>query len=929
MSKKGFQKGAVPHNKISEPDLPSGWKRDPTTRTITTPQGTFKSLLAATQHHEQVRQEATEKRKDAKRLTGIEIEDGFFIGRLTQFEEFLEAINEQRKCATSGCDGKILPVEQHTKGLGGAVDLMFRCSDCKSKLEFHSSSRIGDTWRLQVPTLLLLSSLLGGFYFAGYERQMSMLIGDNTVSPQTWQTFLRWVQPMVKQLLDSQIAAAHEEMKKMDPETLGSFQRAVTTSDGAWHHRGFHSGNASYVVINYFNKALLKYGHVSMRAKNAEDRWQGTAKGAEGHLAEECFSALKKAGMKVEVNFQDGDSSSQQAVDSVEQDITYGCRNHFVRAHGHVLDSLKNKKSTDNHDKCDCFGKKHKQTCGCINDEFIRTAKMNLSIILKECKEPEHFKEEMTNLGKYHAQNIHKWSGGQCSFHHQRVCNCGKCDKEQEPTCAGLPYATKTPLKCKFHANLYEQECIQKGDEGYHLVHSELGSGHSNLPENFWSMVIRYRSKAIDLHKDAYETTTNLGLLHANQSFITKLKGNPYSFKLELLQLCGIDPPPAVREALMKEAAEREKVSQKQATESERKKKKQRKVARSAANEKKKAFMKTKKRNDGYGDESSGDEADSEEEGNEDEQADNAGDDVPEGGKLTELSTKTLLCFFDLESTGLYSDREDCTQLAAKMVTLQNGKFVRTSSAFNSFVKTQRKMSPEAQRITGIKPYRDMSSPLRGAPEFPDCVKSWLDWVNEEAQKTRSKAVVLVGHNVRTFDLRLLINQGKRLGVNVPQEMASRSLVYFVDSLSVLRKSKDLTWPHALTKTPGGANSLSLTSVYQAVHGKGIVNAHRADGDVDALVDVMTSDLVSKPFLTGGHLQSLPGLVQDMKTKRKKALQVARGEIVPAVRRSTKRKAFEEPANDSAQPKRCVCVCGYQRHPANSSSSKNATKKNK
>jgi len=76
------------------------------------------------------------------------------------------------------------------------------------------------------------------------------------------------VHPKVKDLLDSQIAAAHDEMKKIDPETLGSFQRTVTTSDGAWHHRGFHSGNASYVVINYFNKALLKYGHVSMRAKS-------------------------------------------------------------------------------------------------------------------------------------------------------------------------------------------------------------------------------------------------------------------------------------------------------------------------------------------------------------------------------------------------------------------------------------------------------------------------------------------------------------------------------------------------------------------------------------------------------------------------------------------------------------------------------------
>jgi len=40
----------------------------------------------------------------------------------------------------------------------------------------------------------------------------------------------------------------------------------------------------------------------------------------------------------------------------------------------------------------------------------------------------------------------------------------------------------------------------------------------------------------------------------------------------------------------------------------------------------------------------------------------------------------------------------------------------------------------------------------------------------------------------------------------------------------------------------------------------------------------MTNNLISEPFLAGGHLQSLLGLVEDMKKKRKKALQVARGE---------------------------------------------------
>jgi len=373
----------------------------------------------------------------------------------------------------------------------------YRCIDCKSRMEFDSSARIGDTLRLEVPTLVLLGSLLGGFHFAGYERQMSMIIGDNTASPRTWQTFLHWIQPKIKQLLDTQATAAHDDMKKIDPGTLGSFQRAVTTSDGAWHHRGFHSGNASYVVINYFNKALLQYGHVSMRARNKDESWPGTAKAAEGHLATVCFAEMKKLGMKMEVNFQDGDSSSEQAVEGVEQDITYGCRNHFVRAHGHVLETLKAKKTSEgSSEKCDCYNKNHRQSCGCITDDFIRQAKMNMSILVKRCSGPEQFSEEMTNLGRHHARNIHVWDGGQCSFHHQRVCSCGKCDKESEPTCEGTPYTTKTSLKCEFHADLYEKECIQKGGEGYHLIHSELGSGHSNLPENFWSVIIRYRSKS-------------------------------------------------------------------------------------------------------------------------------------------------------------------------------------------------------------------------------------------------------------------------------------------------------------------------------------------------------------------------------------------------------------------------------------------------
>jgi len=58
------------------------------------------------------------------------------------------------------------------------------------------------------------------------------------------------------------------------------------------------------------------------------------------------------------------------------------------------------------------------------------------------------------------------------------------------------------------------------------------------------------------------------------------------------------------------------------------------------------------------------------------------------------------------------------------------------------------------------------------------------------------------------------------------------------------------TTPHILTLNQSGAHSLSLTSVYQAVQGKGIVNAHREYVDVDTLEQ---SDLVCQPFLACGE----------------------------------------------------------------------------
>jgi len=58
--------------------------------------------------------------------------------------------------------------------------------------------------------------------------------------------------------------------------------------------------------------------------------------------------------------------------------------------------------------------------------------KINVHCILKKAEDdPEIFEKEMTNLGKYHAQDKHTWDGGACSFHEQIICSCGTCDSKE------------------------------------------------------------------------------------------------------------------------------------------------------------------------------------------------------------------------------------------------------------------------------------------------------------------------------------------------------------------------------------------------------------------------------------------------------------------------------------------------------------------
>ena len=51
-------------------------------------------------------------------------------------------------------------------------------------------------------------------------------------------------------------------------DKLGSWKRAVTTADGTWQTRGWHSKNATFTIRNYLTGALLYYHHLCQKGSD-------------------------------------------------------------------------------------------------------------------------------------------------------------------------------------------------------------------------------------------------------------------------------------------------------------------------------------------------------------------------------------------------------------------------------------------------------------------------------------------------------------------------------------------------------------------------------------------------------------------------------------------------------------------------------------
>ena len=102
------------------------------------------------------------------------------------------------------------------------------------------------------------------------------------------------------------------------------------------------------------------------------------------------------------------------------------------------------------------------------------------------------FAQRLRNL-YHHALDEH----GECDFHSETVCSCGKCEDRNAPQCAGKQYHTRNKLTCPFHQLAYKIEIERRAGMADSLVHPDLKRGHSNWLEASHNILIQFRSKHI------------------------------------------------------------------------------------------------------------------------------------------------------------------------------------------------------------------------------------------------------------------------------------------------------------------------------------------------------------------------------------------------------------------------------------------------
>lgn len=150
--------------------------------------------------------------------------------------------------------GQLIPTRVETVGLGGTRNITFACSGCQLRsISFQGSSTVEASRRTLVGLTLAVPFIVSSHGFAKFHRTLNQCLGIQGISNNRFYGVVQLIYPHIQDILTEMCDGEKENMKKIDNNVLGSWQRGVVTSDGVWHTRGHFSKNGSFIVKKLSN----------------------------------------------------------------------------------------------------------------------------------------------------------------------------------------------------------------------------------------------------------------------------------------------------------------------------------------------------------------------------------------------------------------------------------------------------------------------------------------------------------------------------------------------------------------------------------------------------------------------------------------------------------------------------------------------------
>lgn len=170
---------------------------------------------------------------------------------------------------------------------------------------------------------------------------------------------------------------------------------------------------------------------------------------------------------------------------------------------------------------------------------------------------------------------------------------------------------------------------------------------------------------------------------------------------------------------------------------------------------------------------------------------------------MAQLTLKRPIIFFDLETTGTDHTKDRIIELALVKILPGNGR-----ETYTRRINPGIPIPPESTAIHGIR-----DEDIKEAPFFKQIAHELYDWMKHSD---------LGGYNSNKFDIPMLAEEFLRVGINV--DFTER---HMIDVQQIFFKME----------------SRSLSAAYNFYCNKQLANAHCAEADVNATIEVLEAQL--------------------------------------------------------------------------------------